>query len=80
MIIQPSRHPRTGADFDEIRDYERGYHEGHGVGFNDAKWRRRSGLYAAGRDERPNWYAQGYNNGYVAGHEAARYDRDLTTD
>jgi len=77
MVIKPGRYSKGDAEPEHVRAYESGYRDGHEAGYADAIARIRSGLYAAGRDERPNWYAQGYNNGYVAGHETGRYDREV---
>lgn len=76
-MIQPGR-IHTGSSEEEVntvRDYERGYRDGHKAGHSDRRIGLKSALYQYGRDERPNWYAQGYNNGYCSGWEAGKKAR-----
>jgi len=71
-MIDTPRHPSLPEDFDIIRRFEEGYHLGYLAGWKDASLGLRSNNYDPNRDTRPDWWEQGYNNGYVTGHGARR--------
>lgn len=60
--------PTTDSQFQDVREYEKGYRDGHKVGHADRLIGLRSGLYWSGRDC-TNPYEQGYNDGYVSREE-----------
>jgi hypothetical protein len=60
-------HPLTSEEFKAVREYEKGFREGHKAGHADKLIELRSRLYWTGRDCAPSWYEQGYNDGYVQG-------------